>query len=397
MPIKIFTNEEIRFIQDHVKIDPIELALSAKKHPNLPIKEIAAQIASRQKAEKKLPQWYSNAKVVFPPKENLEQASSEITARFKSRGIKGESILDLTGGSGVDLFYMCEGFEDIHYVEVNASLAEITEFNFGLFEKKIHAHNTSAESFLTQTNKLFDVIYIDPSRRDSLKNRVFGIEEYQPNILELYDQLVEKGREVVVKISPMVDIKHTLRQLPDTHKVQVVAVDNEVKEILFYLKSDVENEPVIETWNLSNSKIEQFFGFIYSDESSSKSVIEPPMKYLYEPNSAIRKSGAFNLIGNQFGLSKLERNTHLYTSNEYDPEFHGRVFEVEELIKPNKKEVGKRFKDGKVNVISKNFPIGANLIKKKFNLHDGGKDFLIFCEVIEMGKIGLHCKAISKG
>ncbi len=398
---KINNPEVIRFIQEHANDDPADIALQARKYPELPIREIAIQIASRQKAESKLPEWCSNPQVIFPPKENLEQASSEITARFKSRWIEGNSILDLAGGSGVDLFYMSNGFERVVYVEPNMELANITEYNFELFGKEIDTHISTAEEVLSETDTQFDVIYLDPSRRDSNKKRVYGLEEYQPNVVELYDQLLEKGNEIVIKTSPMIDLKSTLELLPDTFKIQVVAVDNEVKEILFSLKKGAESSSRIEAWNISDSKEDQEFTFSFEEESEATAEYFEPLKYLYEPNSSIRKAGAFNLTGTKFGLKKLHPNTHLYTSEKVIKDFPGRIFEVLEFIKPNKKEIKKAYPNGTVNVISKNFPMGANEIKKKFRLKDGGEEFLIFCTSLSSGSLAfkavtVQCQACSQ-
>lgn len=390
---KINNREVIQFIQDHLKSDPIQLVFESNKYPDLPIREIANQIASRQKAKDKLPEWYSNPEIIFPLKENLEQASSEITARFKSRWLKGKSILDLTGGIGVDLFYMSNSFKDANYVEPNAELIDITEYNFRLLRKKVKTFNTTAEEFLHSNSSSYDVIYLDPSRRSKTKKRVYGLEDYEPNVVDLYDALIGIGNEVVVKTSPMIDIKQTLRLLPDTYRVQVVAVDNEVKEVLFYINSKVNVEVSIEAWNISNSIDVQEFKFTLDEESKAIPEISIPRKYLYEPNSAIRKAGAFSLIATQYGLSKLHSNTHLYTSDEVKSNFPGRIFEIIKIIKPNKKEIKKEFPGGKVNVISKNFPMGTNEIKKKFRLIDGGDEFLIFCEVPNQ-KTSLRCSLI---
>ncbi len=387
---KINNPEVIRFIQEHLNDDPSDIALQAKKYPELPIREIAVQIASRQKGKSKIPEWWSNPKVIFPPKENLEQASSEITAKFKSRWIEGSSILDLTGGSGIDLFYMSNEFDRIVYVEPNQELSEITEYNFKLFGKQVQIQLNSAEDFLAKTKDHFDVIYLDPSRRDSARQRVFGLEEYQPNVIELYDFLIEKGSEIIIKASPMIDLKSTLKLLPDAFKVQVLAVDNEVKEVLFYLKKGISSETRIESWNISDSKPGQEFAFTFEEESEVASEYSDPLKYIYEPNSAIRKAGAFNLVGSRFGLKKLHPNTHLYTSDKIKETFPGRIFEVLEFIKPNKKEIKKAYSNGIVNVIAKNFPMGANEIKKKFRLKDGGEEFLIFCESIGQGKLAFR-------
>ncbi|MFV1885049.1 MAG: class I SAM-dependent methyltransferase [Balneola sp.] len=391
---KINNPEVLQFIQKHLNEDPAEIALQAKRYPDLPIREIAVQIASRKKAKSKLPEWWSNPEVIFPPKQNLEQASSEITARFKQRWVGGKSILDLTGGSGVDLFYMSKFFERVVYVEPNEELMQIAEHNFRLFGKEIETYAVKAEAFLNHTSEEFDVIYIDPSRRDSNKKRVFGMEDYQLNVAELYEKLLKVGKEIIIKTSPMIDLNHTLRLLPNTFKVQVLAVDNEVKEVLFYLRKDFVDVPVIEAWNISETKEEEQFSFISEEEKKSISEYSEPLKYVYEPNSAIRKAGAFNLISSCFGLKKLHPNTHLYTSNKIKEDFPGRIFEVKGLIKPNKKEIRKAFPDGIVNVISKNFPMGANEIKKKFRLKDGGEEFLVFCEAEQLGKIALNCSLL---
>ena len=365
--------------------------MQAKKYADLPIREIATQIASRQKAARKLPTWLANPEVIFPPKENLEQASSEITAKFKSRWVSGNSILDLTGGSGVDLFFMGEGFESLNYVEPDAHLCDLVKFNFDLFGKSVSVHQKTAEQFLENSNEQFDVIYLDPSRRDSQKKKVFGLEQYQPNVIELYDRLVEQGKTIVIKVSPMVDIKQTLRLLPHAFRAQVVAVDNEVKEALFYLKKGFEGESEIEAWNLSEVKKEQEFRFTFKNERQALPEIGSVNTFLYEPNAAIRKAGGFSLIASRFNLSKLHSHTHLYTSDKITPDFPGRIFAVQEQIKPKEKDLKKRFPNGQVNVISRNYPLKPNDLKKKFGLKDGGEEFLIFCDTETDGKSVLIC------
>lgn len=391
---KINNPEALEFIQKHLNDDPAKIALQAKKYPDLPIREIAVQIASRKKAQSKLPEWWSNPEVIFPPKENLEQASSEITAKYKSHGLKGESILDLTGGSGIDLFYMSESFGLVVYVEPDKALAELARHNFKLFGKNLEIYNGTAEGFLNESSEQFDVVYLDPSRRDSNKQRVFGLEDYQPNVVELHEKLLKTGKEIIIKTSPMIDLNQALSLLPDTFRVRVLAVDNEVKEVLFYLRKDFESDPEIEACTISETREDQVFSFTSDEEKKAVSEYSEPIKYVYEPNPAIRKAGAFNLISSRFGLKKFHPNTHLYTTEEVIENFPGRVFEIQEFIKPNKKEIKRAFPDGIVNVISKNFPMGANEIKKKFGLKDGGEDFLIFCSLIDEQKIALEASIV---
>jgi 16S rRNA G966 N2-methylase RsmD len=394
--IKELTNPDvITFIQENLDTDPASLMLKGKNLKDLPVKEIAGQISSRRKAKTKLPEWYSHPELIFPPRENLEQASSEITARFKARGLSGSVIADLTGGSGVDLFYMSEGFEEAHYVEPDETLTEIAGYNFNVLGKTVQIHNRTASEFLKETSQKFDVIYLDPSRRDHAKRKVFSLEEYQPNVRELYDVLLEKADEVIIKTSPMVGIVHTMRQLPDTYLVRVVAVENEVKEVLFHLKKGNKGESQMEAWHLFKDGREENFCFTLEEENAVVPEFSAPLKYVYDANPAIRKSGGFNLIAEKRNLKKLGPQTHLYTSDNLQTDFPGRVFEVIEILKPNKKSIRNKFPGRKVNVIAKNFPMKPNEIKHKFQLKDGGEEFLIFCETQRSGKIAMICKRVG--
>lgn len=391
---KLTKPEVIAFIQEHWKDDPAELALKAHQYPDLPMKEIAGQIASRQKAERKLPEWFNDTEIIFSPKQNLEQASSEQTARFKARFLKGERLADLTGGSGVDVSYLSVNFRKSVYVEPNPELCELAKHNFKVLGKNIQVKESTAERFLEENTIHFDWIFIDPSRRDDQKNRVYALEDCVPNVFELKDRLPEASDQVLIKASPMLDIKKALKQFPECYKVQVVAIENEAKELLLYLKAGFEGDAEIEAWNLSETKDEKYFGFTYREEKETIATIDSPHTYLYEPNSAIIKSGGYNLISSRFGIHKLHSNTHLYSSGTLIDDFPGRVLCIKEIFKPSKKEIRKRIPGGKVNVVVRNYPSGANEVKKKFSLVDGGDDFLVFCEIEGKGFKTIWCNRI---
>lgn len=390
---KINNPEVIQFIQDHINDDPAELILQSKKFTGLPIREIAIQIASRKKAKNKLTEWYDNQQVIFPPKENLEQASSELTAKFKARWITGEQLVDVTGGTGIDLFYISKSAKKTVYVDPNKELCELAKHNFSLFQRQLMIYNCTAEEFLADNNEPIDMLYIDPSRRDINQKKVFGLEEYQPNVVALYPELLKTAKEIIIKTSPMIDIKNSIIKLPDCYRVQVVAVENEVKEVLFYISEGKATDITIEAWNLSINSTDSCFSFYFSEEKEAHSEFSASKQFIYEPNSAIRKAGAFSLIGSRYGLTKLHPNTHLYTSEERLEEFPGRIFKLEELIKPNKKGVRNAFPKGIVNVISKNFPMSANQIKSKFSIKDGGDEFLIFFESMNQ-KTSARCSLV---
>ena len=389
-----FSEESIEFIKDHINDDPAELMLRAHKHPGLHMKEIVVQIASRQKAKEKLPEWFDNERIVFPPKQNLEQASSEITAKFKARFLEGKAFMDLTGGTGVDTFYIAQNFVSSVYVEPEGELCERAEHNFSVLEANIEIRNTTAEEVLDEDIGKVDWVFIDPSRRDELKNRVYALEDCVPNVLELEEQLLSAANNVLIKASPMLDIKKTLRQFKSCFKVQVVAVQNEVKELLLYFKDGFDGEAEIEAWNLSPTNNDELFSFKYSEDEALLFDIGEPQKYLYEPNVSLMKAGAYKLISGKYDVKKLHSNTHLYTSGKFVKEFPGKQLNIKEIFSPSKKEIKKRVRDGKVNVVVRNYPMGANDIKKKFKLHDGGEEFLVFCEIEGEGLKAIWCERV---
>ncbi len=384
----------IEFIEAHLNSDTATLMLSAGKFPDLPMKYISTQIASRQKGKQKIPEWFAHTEIIFPPKENLEQASSEITAKFKSRFLEGESLIDLTGGSGIDTFYLSKKFKTARYVEPNAELCEISKFNFSKLDAEIEIITKTAEEYLASNSQKYDWVFIDPSRRDDTKSRVYALEDCVPNVIELKEGLLNAGEHILVKASPMLDIKKTLRDLNECYKVQTIAVDNEVKELLFYLHKGFEGEAVIEAWNISNKIEDSCFSFNYSDEKGSFSELSEPLKYLYEPNSAIMKAGPYQLLANTQNVKKLHSSTHLYTSESLINDFPGKVFNIEEVFKPSKKEIKKRFPSGKVNVVVRNYPEGATDLKKRFKLKDGGEKFLVFCTTKDGSLKALKCSRI---
>ena len=391
---KLKNPDVIEFIQENLNEDPSVIALKASKYPDLPIREIATQIASRQKARKKLKEWFENEHVIFPPKENLEQASSQETAQFKASRYSGDYFLDLTGGTGIDTYYISKRFKKSSYVEPISDLCKIAKHNFDELGAKIQILEMKAEEFIQNTNEQFDLIYIDPSRRSESKQRVVNLEDYQPNVRSILPLLLKKSERVLIKVSPMVDVKQTINQLESVSRVTCLAVRNEMKEVLFELKQGFDEDVQVEAINLKNESRETFEA-TFNEERIAINNIHPPRGFIYEPNSAIRKAGFFKIIGTKFNLEKLDHHTHLYTSDQLIEDFPGRILKVENQFKPDKKLIKKHVPNKIINVISKNYPLNATEIKKKYQIKDGGNNFLIFCSSVSFGNICLQCQLFS--
>ena len=355
------------FVAKYKDADLHSLLLKKSPFPEVSMQELVQQIKGRKVAEKKFP-FLNQENIIFPPNLNLEQASSQDTADFKKQLFKGRKFIDLTCGFGIDAYFLSQNFEEITLIEQNTELLDIVKHNWEVLGRKANFINQKLEDFLKNNKEKFDFIYLDPARRDNHNRKVFLLEDLSPNIIEIQEQLSDISTEILIKLSPLIDIQHLVSSLQNIYKIWIIAVKNDVKEVLVYLKK-TENQPDISCINLQSSEPE--FHFNLDDEKHCQSELSFPKKYIYIPNNSVLKSGAFNLVSEKFGLRKLHQNTHIYTSEEKIEHFPGRIFETEEI---NSKAIkkGEQF-----NIITKNFPLKPEEIKKKYKIKDGGNQYLI--------------------
>ena len=371
-----------------------DLALQRDKYKHLSDEEwrwFLQQVDGRERTADKLPTFAAIEDWWYPVRLSCEQCSSELTAQYKSEIVHRTSslrtFLDLTGGYGIDTYFLSEHFAHADYVEQNAELCRIATHNFGLKnqESRIKTHNTTAEEFLTNgqspiTNHHYDLIFLDPARRDSHGGKVFRLEDCTPNVVELLPTLLRHltpdGR-ILLKLSPMLDLTQAVKELSFVHgtsspctltwDIHVVAIKNEVKEVLL-LSGGTGKITAIDL-----SKKSQAFTFTREEESLSGAggLSGAAGLYLYEPNAAILKAGAYKLVAHRFGLHKLDVNTHLYVSETLVPDFPGRVWRITNDQSPITH----------ANVVCRNYPLTPEQLKKKLHLRDGGTTFVIGCRV----------------
>jgi hypothetical protein len=369
------------FIRAHEHDDERRLVLKHKEIGGVQAARVAEQIAARRKAKDKLPGYYQTEGIVYPPGINLEQSSSEHTARYKQHILQQEGVprgtaVDLTEGFGIDTFFLSQSFAALHAVEPNESLQAIARHNHDrLGAQNIHYYNTTAEAFLANDPVVFDLVYIDPSRRAG-SQKVFKLSDCVPDVVTLQDPIFAKASDLLVKASPLLDVQQGLRELSCVKTVYIVAVNNECKELLFFCRPGYSDLPSIVAVNLKHG-VPETFSFSLSEEQHALVTDTPPASYLYEPNAAVLKAGAFKLLTSRYGVSKIQINTHVYTSDTLVEDFPGRVFKVEAFVKSDAKEVLPFFPDGKGNVITRNYPLTAEALKKKVGLQDGGDKFLV--------------------
>lgn len=381
---KLISSDIQNYINQNLNSDLTKLLLKKSPFPDVSMQEIVQQIKGRKTAEKKFP-FLTKEGIVFPPNLNLEQASSQSTAEYKSQTLSGKSFLDLTCGFGIDAYFLSKNFDEVTLIEQNSKLISIVENNWKTLGRKANFINENLEIFLESLrdpqidnfNK-FDVVYLDPARRDQQNKKKFLLEDLSPNLLEIEEKLHSISDKIIVKLSPLIDISYLISELKNISEIQIIAVRNEVKELLLIIdKQDASFElqdVSIRCVNLESEEPE--FLFKFNDEKSSNSEFSESSNFLYIPNNSILKAGAFNIISEKFGLKKLHPNTHFYTSENKIENFPGRVLEIEKIDAKDLK------KGEKYNLVSKNYPLKPEEIKKKYKLNDGGNHYLVFTQSI---------------
>jgi 16S rRNA G966 N2-methylase RsmD len=377
----------LKFVQDHLGEDPALLLFKYQGKVDFDLKLAVQQIAAKQKTAKKLPSWTSDPRVVFPASISLEQCSSEITAQEKTKNRSGNLMIDLTGGFGVDFFYLSQNFKKGIYCERQPDLFQIAKQNLEMLSpEKFDFVNGDGLDFLKETRYHFDLLYADPARRGTANQKLYKLQDCEPNVVGEWELMKQKSDQILLKASPMLDISQAWNELPEVQKITVLSVKNDVKELILSWQKGIESiHKEIEVLDLESNY--PVFRFQKREEEQASSTYSEVRKYLIEPLSGILKAGAFKLFGERYGLQKLEKNTHLYTSDTLPKDIPGRVFEVLGEIHQPKKELKVRFQEGKVNVLARNFSIGAEELKKKFGLRDGGNDFLIATKTLQSFKI----------
>ncbi|WP_047546495.1 THUMP-like domain-containing protein [Psychroserpens sp. Hel_I_66] len=393
MNSEILNTEIQAFIDQNLNKDMSKILLKGTSFSNVTTTEIVEQIEAKLKCKKKLPTWFSSEKIYYPNKLNIEQTSSEITANYKSQLISGKSIIDLTGGFGVDSYYFSKYFENVVHCEIDENLSQIVQHNYQqLGSYKITTIPKNGLDYLITNNKSYDWIYVDPSRRHESKGKVFFLKDCLPDVPNNLKTLFNYAKNIAIKTSPLLDLSIGIKELKHVKHIHVIAIKNEVKELIWILEKDFKNDITINTANLVDGK-KELFSYKLSSEISAPINYALPSNYLYEPNSAILKSGGFKSVSNVYNLNKLHQNSHLYTSKEII-EFPGRCFKIDKVLDYNKKNI-KPLANSKANITTRNFSETVQQLRKKYSIKDGGETYIFFTTNYLNNKIVIICTKLS--
>jgi predicted O-methyltransferase YrrM len=386
-----------RYVAAHLHDDPAYLALQARRHPHLPVPELVRQIQARQKARVKLPTWADNQELIFPPALSVEQASSERTATYKAALVAGATRLaDLTGGFGADAAHFAAVVEQVDYVERDAHLAAVVTYNLGqLGIPNITTHTADATTFLRANNQPFDWLFLDPARRDQRGGKIVRLADCEPDVPKLLPLLLRHAPRILLKTSPMLDIELALLELKHVRRLWVIAVDNEVKEVLYELGAEPAVDPERLAVNLHRDGSQHEFRLNRAREARAVPRYAEAQQYLYEPNAAILKAGAFKSIGTAFELLKLHQHSHLYTNQELRPDFPGRIFRILATEKADgptlKLHLGP---EGRAHVTTRNFPESVATFRQRTGIREGGDIYLFATTDLRGRLVVLVCEKI---
>lgn len=386
----ILNDEVQQYINKHINADVNQIALAKPIFDHISSTALAGQIAAKKKAKNKLPTWFNSHKIYYPALLSIEQCSSEPTANYKSSLAKGHSLIDLTSGFGVDSFYFGKKVKQVYSCEINEELAAISAYN----AEKLDSTNIQvlAEDglvHLKNTTQHFGTIYIDPARRNQ-SNKVFKLKDCTPDVTEHLDLFLSKADRIIIKTAPLLDITAGLSELKNVSEIHIISVKNECKELLWIIDKDFTESTTVVCATLNESL--KTFSFEIDNSKIETTIAKlPPKGYLYEPDVALLKSGAFNLIAERFDLQKLHQQTQLYFSEDIKTTFLGRIFKIEKVLTLNEL---KKEKNLYGNVIVRNFPERAENLVKKYKILPTHDDFIIFTQTVD-GYIAIKAKIIQ--
>ncbi|MBO7494885.1 MAG: SAM-dependent methyltransferase [Bacteroidales bacterium] len=419
-----------QYISAHASDDVSHLALHPSKDPQVDMAVALQQIAGRQKAKEKLPDWYATKGILYPKKVSMEQCSSSQTADYKASLVEGDSFADFSGGFGVDTVALARKFDKGWYVEPQEELCELFQHNCKVLDiNNVNVINGTMEENLAPIGPV-ETIYLDPSRRDTHGRRVVSLADCTPNLPEWKSALLERCNILIVKLSPMIDIFQTFRDLPETYAVHVVAVEGECKEVVFLLTRDnfpvndilrrdaiyrvrnsdpetdiiadgtdllnettdaINRVPTIVAVDIGKNAIFRVETTLDTERTTPPRIATELGAYLYEPNAAVMKAGIFNALSQQFHIAKLAKNTNLFTADELHEDFPGRVFRIEAVHEFHPRKTAKELSHlASASIAVRNFPLSAEELRKTLKIKNGNTCYLFGCTLWDGKKIILQ-------
>lgn len=348
---------------------------------------ILEQIECRKKAKKKLP-FFHKSNCLYT-KRSLEQATSEMVAKFKSKIFEGKFLLDLCGGLGVDDYWLSQSFQSITSLDKNNMLNEIVRYNNNLLLSKNHQRlDLAAEEYDFTAIPQDSTIYIDPDRRDNNGKRQFIPSLHSPNVFEILEKVLDNTR-VILKLSPMVDLSLIQKQIPNITAIWIISSNFENKELLIEINGS-KSKGLMSVEIDKNGKEH----ILTKHEETHPIPIHHALPYLIIPSASIQKAKMGNTLAHTFGLSKINKQYNfLFSSRQLDiPQ--ARVLSILKQIPYKPKQINRELKAmhiEKAELIARDFFHKTEVLSKKLNIKKGGEHLLVFTKDLQENGWVLIC------
>lgn len=406
------------FINQNLDADIRRLALAHAGRKDIDLPYALDQIAGRQTARTKLPRWAATEGIIYPPHISMEQCSSQQTAMYKAavaRRLVTElpvlpvlpanplTLIDLTGGFGVDFSYLAPLFGKAVYIERQSRLCDISRHNMaalGISQAEVVCGDCGQ---IMKEISHATLVYADPARRSQSGGRTFAIADCTPDVLSMRDMLLEKADYVMIKLSPMLDWRKAAADMgPHVGEVHIVSAGNECKELLLVLSrkyTKIERICCVndgQEFTFTPEELSRCSQFYHNSQPSQPFQAATPA-FLYEPNASLMKAGCFALLEQRYAARQISRDSHLFSSPVEIPRFPGRGFAIRAVTTMNKRGLKAALGGiSQANVSVRNFPLTADALKKKLKLRDGGTTY-IFGTTTEDGRhVLLICEKNDK-
>ena len=409
------------FITQNLDADIRDLALRHAGRTDIDLHYALDQIAGRRTAQTKLPMWVATDGIIYPPHISMEQCSSEQTAMYKAKVAQRliaelpvrpvlpptpTTLIDLTGGFGVDFSYMARAFGRAVYIERQSHLCAVSRHNMTLLGL------TQAEVVCGDCTQIIEemddvtMFYADPARRDARGGRTFAISDCTPDITAMRDTLLGKAHFTMVKLSPMLDWRKAVADMGGcVGEVHIVSVANECKELLLVMSrkyASLERICCVNDGQTFSFTPEEAANATLSHNPQTPQPHNPTTvkphnpiteKYLYEPNASLMKAGCFALIAQRYGCRQVGADSHLFVSRQEIPHFPGRGFAIRAVATMNKRELRAALGGtGQANVSVRNFPMTADALRKKLKLKDGGDTYIFGTTTADSRHVLIICE-----
>ena len=384
-------SETLHYVRQHADDDVRQLALRGCKDPQVDLRWALDQIAGRQTARKKLPSWAAIDDIHYPPHLSMEQCSSETTACYKALLarrllLQRESMADLTGGFGVDCSFLAREFKRAVYVEQQEHLCLAAQHNFQLLglqaTEVVCANATDYLPRLSHTS----LIFLDPARRDANGQRTYSISDCTPDVLTMLSELLSKCDVLLLKLSPMLDWRKAVADLGTEHvaEIHIVSVQGECKELLIVLRPETSQDIVVfcvddgSCYTFTEGEPPSSQQSQHALSMSSSPLREPYAgDCLYEPNASVMKAGCFSSLQQQFAMTQIAPNSHLFLSASPQEDFPGRAFRIKTMTTMNKRDLRNALNGiTQANISVRNFPLSVADLRKRLRLSDGGDTYI---------------------